>query len=236
MRTVRLEELELAAERRVLDLGCGEGRHLHALGLCGTRLRLTGLDAGFESLRRARSGFGALGIGEKAAAMVCGDLLRLPFRGGVFDAVICSEVLEHIPDYRHALREIARVVKPGGRLAVSVPRRFPERLCWLASPAYRRTPGGHVRIFRARHLREDIERSGFSFSGRHWAHGLHTPYWWLRCLFGLEREGGLIDLYHRFLVWIETGAPRWARRLGAHLDPLMGKSVVFYFTRREAWE
>ena len=57
------------------------------------------------------------------------------------------EVLEHIIDYQSAV-EINRILKPQGKLAVSVPKFFPEWICWKLSLDYRNTPGGHVRIFK----------------------------------------------------------------------------------------
>ena len=66
----------------------------------------------------------------------------------IYDAVICSEVLEHLESLDDAVSEIVRVLKPGGVLAVSVPRFIPELICWKLSSEYSKTPGGHVRIFR----------------------------------------------------------------------------------------
>ena len=65
-----------------------------------------------------------------------GDALSLPFSDNYFDRLICSEVLEHIPDYSGALAEIWRITKPGGRIGISVPHRWPEQICWLLSRAY----------------------------------------------------------------------------------------------------
>ena len=71
-----------------------------------------------------------------------------PFADGTFDRVIASEVLEHIPDDVAAMRELARVLKPGGTMAVTVPRCVPEAVNWALSDEYHDTPGGHVRIYR----------------------------------------------------------------------------------------
>jgi hypothetical protein len=68
--------------------------------------------------------------------------------------------------------------------------------------------------------------------GLHFAHSLHAPYWWLKCLVGPEREDSkLVNLYHRFLVW-EMMKGRWFVRLLEHLlNPLLGKSTVFYLRK-----
>ena len=96
---------------------------------------------------------GELAAGHPATA-VQGDALALPFPDGTFDRVIASEVLEHIPDDVAAMRELARVLRPGGTMAVTVPRCVPEAINWALSDEYHDTPGGHVRIYR----RSTLER------------------------------------------------------------------------------
>lgn len=167
--------------------------------------------------------------------LACANGLHLPFADATFDKVICSEVLEHIPDYRGVLKEIQRVLKPGGDFAASVPRRWPERICWWLSSEYHEVEGGHIRIFDSAELREDIEREGFLCTGRHWAHALHVPYWWLKCLFWDQRDDHpLIVLYHRFLVWDMLDRPLFTRTLEWLANPLLGKSVVMYFRKGAA--
>ena len=81
-----------------------------------------------------------------------GDGTRLPFADGTFDRIIASEVLEHIPDDQAALDELARVLRPGGTMAVTVPAWLPEQVCWALSDEYHApfVEGGHVRIYRER--------------------------------------------------------------------------------------
>jgi len=216
-------------------MGCGQGRHIHALH-DRRGLRVYGLDRDREALHKARDGcevyFPSGSDGSSGWLIMRGECRELPFASGSLDAVICSEVLEHLPDYGAALAEIRRVLRPGGRLGLSVPRRGPERVCWWLSQGYRSEPGGHVRIFRAKALREEVAGLGFRYEGGHYAHGLHTPYWWLKCLRWSRRETWLpVRLYHRLLVWDLLSAPRCTRWLEKLLDPLLGKSVTMYFTR-----
>lgn len=234
MLTVRPDRLGLAPGVRVLDLGCGEGRHLHAFrGFAG--VNAVGLDRDTPSLIKARSGLDLVPDGGGLAGVIEGDAYRLPFDDASFEVVVCSEVLEHLHDYPAALAEMDRVLAPGGRLAVTVPRAWPERLCWVLAPGpggYADQPGGHVRIFQEARLRAAIAARAFRFRGRHFAHALHAPYWWLKTAFWARREDHpWVRAYHRLLVWDLMQRPWATRALERLLDPVMGKSLVLYFEK-----
>lgn len=238
MLTVQLESLGLKNGDCVLDLGCGEGRHLHAM-YYAAELHAVGVDLSFDDVVKTRNGFERYpNISEQSSqafSLSVTDALRLPFADGTFDCIVCSEVLEHIPDYKSAISEIFRILKPGGRLAVSVPRYWPEWICWRLSPGYYNTPGGHVRIFKPAELKGSLADTGLAFRGRHWAHALHSPYWWLKCLVWEKRDTWPpIRLYHRLLVWDMMSAPWLTRTLERLLNPIMGKSIVFYFEKGKA--
>ncbi|HEY5679623.1 MAG TPA: class I SAM-dependent methyltransferase [Pseudomonadales bacterium] len=248
LETVDFARLKLAPGDNVLDLGCGEGRHAITAYL-REAVTVVGMDLSLGDLTTARQRYGEFRDGDDASRRVDFILAtghNLPFADATFDKVICAEVLEHIHDYENVLGEIHRVLKPGGTLAVSVPRFGPEWLCWRLSDDYHQVEGGHVRIFRSRELRRSIEacapepagarpvagKTQLSFQSRHFAHGLHSPYWWLRCLFWRRGESVWpVRLYHRFLVWDLMRKPLLTRVLERALNPLIGKSVVMYFHR-----
>jgi SAM-dependent methyltransferase len=166
------------------------------------------------------------------AAAVQGDALHLPFADGSFDRVICSEVLEHIPDDLAAMRELTRVLRPGGTMAVTVPRFGPELINWALSDEYHNVPGGHIRIYRRSVLSSRLSSVGLRVTGRHYAHGLHSPYWWLKCLVGTTNEQNrFVKTYHRFLVWDIMKKPRLTRYAEKVFSPLMGKSIVLYLVK-----
>ncbi len=238
MLTVDMPRFALAPGQRLLDVGCGEGRHTLAAYLRRGVLAV-GVDLGFSDLQTARGRISDMAAYEPEGEVVFlqGDATGLPFPDHHFDRIICSEVLEHIPNFIAVLDEIYRVLKPGGRLCVSVPRAWPERICWWLSEAYHNTPGGHIRIFNAKFLRGEISRLGLRYDHQHGAHALHVPYWWLRCLLWQQgEEQPLVAGYHRLLVWDLMKRPAVTQWIDRLCNPWMGKSVVMYFNKPEQVE
>jgi SAM-dependent methyltransferase len=159
----------------------------------------------------------------------------LPFPEGAFDRVIAAEVLEHIPVDTAAVGELVRVLRPGGTIAVTVPRWLPERICWALSDEYHGKPGGHIRIYTASRLASRLRAAGLELTGSHHAHALHSPYWWLKCAVGVDDDQALLPrLYHRFLAWDITNPTRAVRLVERALDPVIGKSLVMYATKPAA--
>ena len=234
MLTVDFDRLRLGPGDLVLDMGAGAGRHAFEVYRRGADI--VALDYSLADLKEVANLFSAMaGAGEvpadTAAAVVNGDGTGLPFADGTFDAIICSEVMEHIPDDSAAARELARVLKPGGLLAVTVPTFLPERICWALSDEYHApfVEGGHVRIFTEAELKNRFETAGLVSEGTHKAHALHSPYWWLKCAVGPTNDDNpLVQAYLKLLTWDIVEAPkatRWAERA---LNPVLGKSLVLY--------
>ena len=235
MVTVEFNRLRIKPGFEILDIGCGSGRHtceayrLPDVFAVGADLKFEDLVEAAERLRlHDRLGENGGGVWDLAAA----NITNLPFKDEGFDLVICSEVLEHIENHLDAIHEIVRVLKPDRNLVVSVPRFWPERICWALSTDYYTAEGGHVRIFKQKQLVRDIQDTGLKLWAQHYAHSLHTPFWWLKCLLGPNRENSRpIDLYHRFLVWDIMQQPALTRFLERLLNPLLGKSTVLYLKK-----
>jgi SAM-dependent methyltransferase len=232
MLTVDFRKFPVSPGHRVLDLGCGGGRHAFEVYRRGAHVVAADLDLG--ELAPVRGMFAAMSAeGEApplaAAVAVSADATNLPFPADAFDRVIAAEILEHVREDSRAMAEIARVLRPGGIAAVTVPTWLPERICWALSQEYHEVPGGHIRIFTRGELSVKLTRAGLTVTGAHHAHGLHSPYWWLKCAVGVhDDEHRAVRAYHRLLVWDIMRRPALTRRVEAALNPMIGKSLVIY--------
>jgi SAM-dependent methyltransferase len=232
--TCRYDWLGLRPGDRVLDLGCGAGRHAFEAAKRGAQVVACDLD--LAELKDVRALFGAMSESDEIPATgggvaVNGDALRLPFPDATFDRIIASEVMEHIPDDAGAARELARVLKPGGTIAITVPSWLPEQICWALSDEYHApfVEGGHVRIYSEATLRRRLREGGLKPGAAHHAHALHSPYWWLKCAVGPRNDTNpLVQAYLKLLVWDIAKAPAITRIADRVLNPVLGKSLVVY--------
>lgn len=248
MLTVDFDRLGLRAGDRVLDMGCGGGRHAFEMYRRGADVIAFDQDA--DELAGVREIFaGMRDNGEVPAGAEAdvkeGDALNLPFADGEFDRIVAAEVLEHIWDDVDAIKELVRVLRPGGTLAISVPRWLPEVVNWKLSDDYHNAPGGHIRIYTDHELIDKVTKAGrpndgqpgdaMIFEGKDYAHGLHAPYWWIKCAVGVNNdEHPLAKAYHKLLVWEIMKQPKALQVASKVLDPIIGKSLVLYFRKPEA--
>ena len=238
MLTVDFDRFPVGPGDRVLDMGAGGGRHAFAVYRRGADV--VALDMSEQDLREVQVMFGAMQLAGEVPAgataqTVRGDAYRLPFEDNSFDRIIAAEVLEHLPADTDAMAELFRVLRPGGLIAVTVPRWLPEKVCWALSDAYHEVEGGHVRIYKGSELRSRLEGTGLEYEGEHHAHALHAPYWWLKCAVGVTNDGHpLVKAYHWLLVWDMVRQPLLTRVAERLLQPVVGKSLVVYLRKPEA--
>jgi len=235
MITIDFRKLDILPGDKILDIGCGEGRHtIKACRQNGTIC--VGADFIFKTLIETKKKLAFhKSINDlkcKSVDLSCMDLTKLPFKNSSFDSIICSEVLEHIMDDAMAISELVRILKSGKILAISVPRFWPEKICWLLSDEYFNANMGHVRIYKKKSLINKIESFGVKHYASHYAHSLHAPFWWLKCLVGPGRtDSKLVNLYHRLLVWDLMKKPKFTASIDKLLNPVLGKSLVLYFKK-----
>jgi SAM-dependent methyltransferase len=235
MLTVDFDRFPIIPGQRVLDLGAGGGRHSFALLRKGARV--VALDYSMDEVESTEEMFTAMReAGEVPAdadaTAVRADAYHLPFPDASFDLVVAAEVLEHLHDDVRAYAELSRVLKPGGRIAVTVPRWFPETVCWFLSDEYHEVEGGHIRIYQRRQVLDRLRVAGLRPYASHHAHALHSPYWWLKCAVGVGNDQARpVRMYHRMLVWDIMKGPKLTRIGEAALNPVLGKSLVVYATK-----
>ncbi len=235
MLTVDFNRLAVRPGMRAVDVGAGLGRHTYELFRRGANV--TAFDQNADEMRQVDEMLAAMeaegeGMSGSKGEAVVGDALAMPYEDATFDLVLLSEVLEHVPEDTKAIAELVRVLKPGGIAAVTVPREWPEKLCWMLSDEYHENPGGHCRIYTATELGYKLRAAGLEVTGTGYAHALHAPYWWAKCAVGVENETHPVpQAFHKLLVWDMMKAPKITRIAEKLLNPVMGKSVVFYLRK-----
>ena len=233
MLTFNFKKHELNQKGIMLDVGCGEGRHIFGIMQDYPLMKCIGLDMDKESLEKAEEGHEYFkSISEAGARFLKGSAYILPFPDESIDLIVCSEVLEHLHEYNDAVKEIHRVLKPGGKFYASVPASWPEKICWKLSKDYQNQPGGHLRIFSQSGLISEIKESGFKFLSSEKFHSIHSPYWWLRCFFWETQDKiFLVNLYKKMLERHILKKPFFINLIDKALNPIMGKSFSMYFEK-----
>lgn len=230
------EKLGLTPHVHVLDVGCGGGRHL--LELSHSPGQFVGVDMSLHDLKIMHF---LLSIEKRegrtkgALHAVLGDGECLPFADEFFDLVICTETLEHVPDDRAIVRELMRVLRPGGMLVVSVPDEYSERLLWRFSERYRTWPGGHVRIYRRKAIANLLRDGGVNPFAIEYRHSLESVRWLVHSV--IDKEWGTPGFLTKSIRWLlDKPSHRnwrvlaWSDYVGNRFLP---KSIVLYGRKPE---
>jgi SAM-dependent methyltransferase len=177
---------EVRAGERVLDLGCGAGRFVAALRDAGADV--VGVDIAEAALARARV------VAPGAELRLLDEDGSIPLPHASVDLVWCSEVLEHVADVGHTLLEARRVLRPGGRLLVTVPyhgRAQAAAIALTRFEAHFDPLGQHLRFFTRRSLAATLAAGGFE------------PVW--------VRAWGGVPVPRRGLAALSRRPPGWPR-------------------------
>jgi ubiquinone/menaquinone biosynthesis C-methylase UbiE len=164
-----LSYLDLQPGQTILDCGTGMGFYLKVISELAPTCRLYGIDYGAKILRRAQEHLQGRGV-----LLVRGDIHHLGFASDSFDRVVMSEVLEHLADDAKALREVHRVMRPGGVLAMTVPNRhYPywyDPINRVAEDVFRRPIrhgpfagiwANHERLYERQQVVDVVTQAGF---------------------------------------------------------------------------
>jgi SAM-dependent methyltransferase len=231
MITVEPDLLDIRDGDITLDAGCGNGRH--SWEVCNrNRSSVVAFDIDAVSVKKNKYMLDSLKQQKEIPGsyhLLMADVRKLPFKTGSFDKVICSEVLEHIPEDKTAVDELVRVMSKAGTIGISVPHHFAESICWRLSRDYYGFPGGHIRNYRTGQLLNLINGAGLSAYAIRHKHALHSFYWIMRCVFGIKKEKAPIpSLYNKFLEWDLRTNHRPFRWVEGLLNRWSPKSVVVY--------
>jgi SAM-dependent methyltransferase len=228
---IRLADLGLAPGGLVLDVGCSIGANARPLAALG--YRTVGVDVDRSLVWRFRMLARRDGLPPGRAAALVADGACLPFASGCFDAVILMEVLEHTREPERVLRELSRVLRPGGTLCLSVPEERLERIFRKLHPRWVEC-SAHIQVFPREGLLDMVRRAGFACL-RLTGEGSEWTLFWL--LFSLLRtpfdhtgtptaRRSLVRIYWKVWRGLDfVGIMKLVHLAGDHLFP---KSVYVY--------
>lgn len=218
-----------------LDAGCGNGRHSWEV-YSKNHSSIIAFDIDAVCVKKNMYLLASLKTKEEIEGsyhLLMADVTKLPFKAGSFDKIICSEVLEHIPEDNIAVEELVRVLSKDGAIGISVPHYLAESICWKLSGEYYGFPGGHIRKYKTRELLALVDTADLSVYATRHKHALHSFYWILRCVFGIKKENAPIPaLYNKFLEWDLHTNHRFFRWLEGPLNHLCPKSVAIYARKK----
>lgn len=164
-----VEAIDPQKGESILDVGCGDGYYLHLLSHVEPNAKYTGTDFDEAGLKSARKNL------KKSIPLVEADLMKkLPFKSNTFHKIVMSEVAEHLPDDVKGLKEVYRVLKPGGTLALTVPdAQYPllwDPINWVLETFFgTHVKSGffaglwnqHIRLYKRTDIEKALKKAGF---------------------------------------------------------------------------
>lgn len=152
---IKTKLLNIKKGSKILDVGCSYGEQSLMLAKCG--FKVTGIDISKKLIKR-------LNEKSKKQKQECigirGNIEKMPFKSNVFDAVIATEIFEHVKYYDKAIGECYRVLKKEGRICVSVPTAFSEHIFSKLHPQWVKN-SGHINVFSEREICNILTAAGF---------------------------------------------------------------------------
>lgn len=203
------KNLDISGKEKILDLGCGRGFYLKTLLELWPDLKLYGVDQNKKYLDIAKR------VLSTKVNLTRSSATKLPFKDESFERVIASEVLEHIKNDKKAISEISRILKPGGRVIITVPNKnypffwdpinwtfeiffnkhIPKNIWWLAG-----IWADHFRLYSVKGLKNKLKEVGFQIIATRKLTGYCFPFSHF-LLYGVGKnvvETGLLKSFNRF--------------------------------------
>ena len=231
METFNFKHINLKKVKNMVDVGCGNGRHLKSLGFKLNEAKIIGIDQSFDEINSLKREFdNHICKNQNNYIFLNEDVRYIALPNNSQDLVICSEVLEHVPNFEKVLKECHRILKPGAVLLISVPTYFPESLCWKCSKKYMQTPGGHIRIFKNSFLLEEFSKLKLTLFKHHREHAMHSLYWIFKARNNME-DSEFLRSFHALLVKQMFGQAKFSYTLEKILNPFFGKSECYYLRK-----
>lgn len=158
-----LEDLLEKNSRRILDVGCASGHITYKIKRLIPKARVVGIDVSKMFIDFAQKQY-------PEVEFICSDAHKLSFRARAFDAIVCTELLEHVVNPKKVLREIRRCLKDDGSLIVSMDSGSPLfRIVWFFWTKFgpgRVWRGSHLHQFTSESLRRLLLSNGFSLKNK----------------------------------------------------------------------
>ena len=199
-RQARMISRAIPSGGRVLDVGCGRGMLLKRLADQGCEVHGTELHEA-----------AALGADPRINLHICPSLEAAEFEDEKFDAIVIWHVLEHLPDPRKAVKEMQRILRPGGKLFVAVPNFGSVQARVFGHSWFHLDPPRHLFHFTASGLRQLLKDSGFAISSTHHFSLRQNPFGWIQS--ALNRIPGTVRnaLYTDLHNCSARSGGRWQR-------------------------
>ncbi len=217
-----IEGFPIRADDRVLDVGCGDGGNIYFAGQQGAHVTFVDIDASrvAETERRAKQSRA------REIVPIVSDCTPIPLPDGYATVVICTEVIEHVPDAEAFVAELVRVGAPGARYFVSVPDPAMERLQKpLAPPSYFEAPN-HVRVLQHAEFEALLRNQGLIVD-RHTTYGFYWALWWAlfwSCDIELGERHPALDAWSQ--TWVHAMQTKDGPKIKRVLDGFGPKSQL----------
>lgn len=225
---INLDMLRLKPGDSILDVGCSYGDQ--AMRIAKQGLKVYGVD----NLPNLINKFRKTAQENKLTCFpVVGEAKNMPFKNGQFDAVVATEVLEHIPSAKEVIDEIFRVLRSHGRICISVPTKFSEKIFSFIHPMWLQN-SGHVNIFSRRDIVEMLKEAGFKIEKIEMHNFEWTGFWIVHSFFKtkFDSTGSPLENHHLsekyFKIWNYLDKLKIGRYLLWFGNLILPKSFYIY--------